>query len=525
MVQAPEKKQTSLQDIKDLRDWLRVIDQIGELQVVEGADWNLEIGGISELNYRRKPSAALLFDRIKDYPPGYRVLTGSLTASRRVGVAMRLGTDLTDQGLVEACRGKPIEWERRIAEYEPNAVSSAPLYENVLEGPEASLLRFPAPFWHEHDGGRYIGTGCIVMTCDPDRTEINGGAYRMQIRDNGAISVNPVPGKHGWQHVEKWLAREGRAPIAVSFGHDPVLLMVAGTEVPTGMSELNYAGAMIGRPLEVVRGEITGLPIPASSEIAIEGWIHKGRVLPEGPYGEWTGYYSGSEVPIPEVEVARLYFRDDPILLGSPPGKPPHDYSYMRTVLKSAMIHDSLVKAGIPGVRGVWAHECGGGRLLLAVSIKQAYCGHSRQAGYVTAQCQAAAYMNRYVIVVDDDIDPMNLEDVMWAVCTRSDPAEDIEIMRKSWGSKADPMLRDHRRPYNTRAIIDACRPYDWIKDFPRVAQASPALLRGIRQKWSQLFSDPRFPLPETAISSAEADTASGGMQSMGGAPGTDGVD
>ena len=515
MAQPMTVSPSSLEDLRDLRDWLRVIDDLGELQIVSGADWNLEIGGISELNYRRKPSAALLFDQIKDYPPGHRILTGSLTSARRVGVTLRLGTAYTDQELVEAVRGKPMEWEAQAARMEPIRLDSAPVFENIVEGPEANLLRFPAPFWHEDDGGRYIGTGCIVMTADPETGVVNGGAYRMQIRENGAMTVNPVPGKHGWLHIEKWFAREGRAPIVVSFGHDPLLLMVAGTEVPTDTSELNYAGAMIGRPLEVVIGELTGLPIPASSEIAIEGWVYKDRVLPEGPYGEWTGYYSGSEVPIPEVEVARLYFRDDPILLGAPPGKPPHDYSYMRTVVKSAMIHDTLVKAGIPGVRGVWAHEAGGGRLLLAVSIKQGYCGHSRQAGYVTAQCQAAAYMNRYVIVVDDDIDPTNLEDVMWAVCTRSDPAEDIEIMRKTWGSKADPMLRDHRRPYNTRAIIDACRPYEWIKEFPQVAQASPALLRSIRRKWDKLFSDPRFPLPDGAISHATSDTQTHGIQSM----------
>jgi 4-hydroxy-3-polyprenylbenzoate decarboxylase len=518
MAQTIVREPRSLDQMRDLRDWLRVIDDLGELQVVSGADWNLELGGISELNYRRKPSAALLFDNIKDYPPGYRVLTGSLASARRVAVTLRLGTDYGDQQLVEAVRGRPIEWEARVREFEPIQVPTAPVFENVVEGPDANLLRFPAPLWHEHDGGRYLGTGCIVMTSDPDSGVVNGGAYRMQIQEEGrTATVNPVPGKHGWQQIQKWFKREGRAPVAVSFGHDPLLLMVAGTEVPTDVGELNYAGAMIGQPLEVVRGEITGLPIPASSEIALEGWVYPDRVLPEGPYGEWTGYYSGSQVPILAVEVDRLYFRDDPILLGSPPSKPPHDYSYMRTVLKSAMIHDTLVKAGIPDVRGVWAHECGGGRLLLAVSIKQRYCGHSRQAAYVTAQCQAAAYMNRYVIVVDDDIDPTNLEDVMWAVCTRSEPSEDIEIMKKSWGSKADPMLRDHRRPYNSRAIIDACRPYDWINEFPRVAQASPALLRSIRHKWSDLFSDPRFPLPDGAISSADAaDDSRGGQTTMG---------
>jgi 4-hydroxy-3-polyprenylbenzoate decarboxylase len=493
-----------LRSIRDLRDWLRVVEEVGDLQRVDGADWNLEIGAISELNYRRKPSAALLFDRIQGYPAGYRVLTGSLTAARRVGITLRLGTDFNDQRLVEAVRGKPLVWEAESSRYQPAVVDTAPMFQNVVEGKDVDLLKFPVPFWHELDGGRYLGTGCIVMTSDPDTGAVNGGAYRMQVQQDGrTVTVNPVPGKHGAQDFDRWWGKHGRAPVAVSFGHDPLLLMVAGTEVPTGMSELAYAGAMIQQPIDVVNGPVTGLPIPASAEIALEGWVYPDRLLPEGPYGEWTGYYSGSEYPIPAIEIERLYFRDDPILLGSPPGKPPHDYSYMRTVVKSAMIHDTLVKTGIPDVRGVWAHECGGGRLLLVVSIKQRYCGHSRQAAYITAQCQPAAYMVRYVIVVDDDIDPMNLEDVMWAVSTRSEPAEDIEIMKKSWGSKADPMLRDHSKPYNSRAIIDACIPYDQRKVFPPVAQSSPAALRKVRDKWSELFADPRFPLPEVAVGPA----------------------
>ena len=194
----------------------------------------------------------------------------------------------------------------------------------------------------------------------------------------------------------------------------------------------------------------------------------------EGPFGEWTGYYSGSLQPVPAMEIERLYFRNNPIILGTPPGKPPNDYSYMRALLKSAMIQDELAKIGVRDVRGVWAHETGGGRLLIVVSIKQRFCGHSRQAGYITAQCQAAAYMNRFVIVVDDDVDPMNLEEVMWAVSTRCEPAEDIEIMRKSWGSRVDPLLANPAAPYNSRALIDACRPFEKLDTFPRVAQSTP---------------------------------------------------
>ena len=91
--------------------------------------------------------------------------------------------------------------------------------------------------------------------------------------------------------------------------------------------------------------------------------------------------------------------------------------------------------------------------------------------------------------MVDEDIDVTDLDEVMWAVCTRSDPATDIDIMRKSWGSRADPLQTDHDAPYNSRALIDACIPFERIKDFPRVAEADPAFLAEIERKWSSLFA------------------------------------
>jgi 3-polyprenyl-4-hydroxybenzoate decarboxylase len=108
--------------------------------------------------------------------------------------------------------------------------------------------------------------------------------------------------------------------------------------------------------------------------------------------------------------------------------------------------------------------------------------------------------MSRYVIVVDDDVDPMNLEEVMWAVSTRCDPAEDIEIMHKSWGSKVDPLLTDMSAPYNSRALLDACRPFERLATFPRVAEVSPQLVRQTVAKWHDVFSDPRFPLPDVSV-------------------------
>lgn len=481
----------SLDDVDDLRSWLALARDMGEVRDIDGASWNLEIGAASELNYKRPSPSALLFDNIDGYRPGRRVLTASMANARRLGMTLRLGASLTDRQLVAALRDKPSEWVEGAPRHQAREVDSGPVLENVLKADQVNLLDFPVPLWHEGDGGRYIGTGCAVFTTDPDTGVVNAGAYRMQVQNDGrSASINIEAGKHGAMHVRAWFAKEGRAPVTATLGHDPLLLIVAGTEVPRGVSELDYAGAVLGRPVDVIRGEVTGLPVPATSELTVEGWLYPDRRESEGPFGEWTGYYSGGIKPVLTMDIERVYHRHDPILLGTPPGKPPHDYSYMRSVMKSAMIQDALVSTGLPGVEGVWAHEVGGGRQLLVVALNQQYAGHVRQAGYLTSQLPAAAYMNKFVVVVDGDVDPRSLNDVMWAVCTRTEPARDIEIMRDTWGSRVDPLREEGAAAFNTRAVIDACRPWERLESFPIVAEASPELLDRVRHKWPDVFGD-----------------------------------
>ena len=477
----------SVEDIDDLRGWLDVVGDLGEVRTVTGADWDLEIGAVSEANYRRPSPPALLFDEVTGYAPGLRVLTGSTANARRLGVTLRLGADCDDRTLVHELRDGPGRWADQASRFPAVQVDSGQVCENVLS--DVDLLAFPVPRWHAGDGGRYIGTGCAVFTTSPDDGQVNAGAYRMQVQEDGrSATINIESGKHGAMHVREWFARHGRAPVTASLGHDPLLLVVAGTEVPGGVSELDYAGAVRGRPVEYVRGEDTGLPIPASAELAVEGWLYPDRKLPEGPFGEWTGYYSGGVEPVLAMEIARVYHRTSPILLGAPPGKPPHDYSYMRSVMKSAMIQAALTRTGVPGVRGVWSHEVGGGRQLLVVAIDQRYAGHARQAALLTSQLPAAAYMNKFVIVVDGDVDPRSLNDVMWAVCTRAEPSRDIEVQRFTWGSRVDPLRPAGEPAYNSRAIVDACRPFERLADFPVVAEATPDLLDRVRAKWPDLL-------------------------------------
>ncbi|MGP4014531.1 UbiD family decarboxylase [Saccharopolyspora sp. 5N708] len=472
-----------------LRTWLDTVARFDELRHVKGAHWDVELGAIAELSYQRPKPPALLFDDIVGYPSGHRVLTGSTGSARRLGHTLRLGDDLDDAGLKASLRGKPSRWAASAADHPTEVVTDAPLLANVVEGPDVDLLALPVPRWHAGDGGRFVGTGCFVITSDPDTGVINGGCYRMEVQDEGrSATVAAVPGKHGAQHIQRWFEKAGRAPVVVSFGHDPVLLVTGGTEVPSGISELDYAGAILGERVPVLIGEHTGLPIPAGSEIAIEGWLSPDHLRDEGPFGEWTGYYSGGRRPAPAVEIARLYHRDDPVQLGAPPGKPPHDYSYMRTVMKSAMIEDALIGSGVAGIRGAWAHEAGGGRLFIAVSIDHRYAGHARQVGHLAAQLPAAAYMNRFVVVVDDDIDPADLGEVVWAMCTRCDPASDIDVVTGTWGSKLDPMLVEGAPPYNSRAVIDACRPFERRASFPAVSTGDPAYLDAVLERWADVL-------------------------------------
>ncbi len=472
---------------EDLREWLARVDAIGELARPEGADWNLEIGAVSEIGYQKR-GPALLFDRIKGYPAGYRVLTSSTCSARRLGITLRMGADHTNASLVATLRGMPNRWEAACRDFAPVYVETGPVFENVMEGDAVDLTRFPTPLWHAMDGGRYIGTGVAVATIDPEDNWVNLGAYRSMLVDRNHVALAIIQGKHGHIHNQKWMEREGRAPVAIHIGMDPLFMILGGVEVPTGISELNYAGAIRGEPVKVVKSTVTGLPIIANAEIVLEGWIRKDDRIDEGPFGEWSGYYVGKVTKEPYLKVERVLYRNNPIMLGAPPSKPPHDYSYMRTIMKSAMIFDALVSAGIPEIKGVYAPECGGGRMLVIVAIKQRYAGHARQAGFIASQCREAAYMGKYTVVVDEDIDVTNLEEVLWAVCTRTDPATSIDFIRRAWASKAEPMLRHGQPPFNSRAVIDACRPYEWFDDFPQVAQADPAYRQEMEQKWGDLF-------------------------------------
>ena len=296
------------------------------------------------------------------------------------------------------------------------------------------------------------------------------------------------PGKQGRQIRDKYFKQGKPCPVLISCGHDPMLFLAGGNELRFGLSEYDYSGGHRGLPFDVVLSEVHKLPMPAHSEIVLEGEMYPGDTLPEGPFGEFTGYYAGGKSDQPVVRVQRVYYRNNPIMTMATPLRPPSDFSFSKCVMKAGMIWDEVERAGLSGVKGVWCHEAGAARLFNIISIKQAFAGHARQAAMLAANCQSGSYLGRFVVVVDEDVDPTNLFDVVWAMCTRCDPVEDIEFIRKAWSGPLDPRI-PRGTSTNSRAVIDACRPFEMLKDFPPVACASPELRRKVAEKFRSVLA------------------------------------
>jgi len=469
---------------KDLRDWIKEIEAAGQLQRVSGAEREEEIGGIVDIYQRKMGLPAVLFDDIPGYPKGYRVLSNLLTSVPRINLGLGLPADAPEMELISYWR----DYMKEAPTIPPTTVNGGPVLDNMTTGDDVDILKIPTPKWHEHDGGYFIGTGCMVIMKDPDTGWINYGAYRVQAHDRNVASVMTSKGKHGNLIRQKYHERGEPCPVAVVLGMHPALFMVAGLEIPYGKNEYDAAGGLLDESVEVINGPSTGLPIPANAEIAFEGWIHPDDLVDEGPLGEWTGYYAGGKQKEPAIRIETLMHRDDPVLLGAIPAVPPNDDTFFRGTYRCGAVWNQLEAAGVPEVKGVWAHEAGGSRMWLTVSIKQMYGGHAKQAGLIASQCHAGAYANRWVVVVDDDIDPSNMNDVVWAMCTRFDPREGMETLRGCWSTHLDPMAYSHEDPRNARVVVDACKPWARRETFPIVARSSKELDARIREKWSDVL-------------------------------------
>ena len=472
----------------DLRDFLAAVEEGGQLEKVNGAHWDKEMGAVVEVLYRERveKAKAVLFDEVPGYKKGFRCLYGMLASPLRLAIACGMDTELaTDRfAMLNAYKDKMFQHEP----IPPNMVDDGPILENVVEGDDIDITKLlPVPIHHELDGGRYIGTACGVITRDPDTGRVNSGTYRCQVHDGQTLGVMISNGKQGNIQRAKYFAEGKPCPATIVVGVDPTHFLVARMTIPDDVEEFAFQGGLAGKPIDLIMGD-NGLPFPAHSEIVIEGEQVPDETRMEGPFGEWTGYYAGDSEQDPIFKIKKVYYRTNPILTCAASQKPPHSHLFERCFTRSVTLLEGLQKAGVQDVHGVWHHEAGSGRTFVVVSIKQRFYGHATQAGLMASQLNPATYCGRYTVVVDEDIDASNLYDVVWAMGTRSDPSRDITHLTQCQSSRLDPMHEEDTL-FNNRVIINACRPYERLETFPQVAQTSPELAREVRGKFPKVFS------------------------------------
>jgi 4-hydroxy-3-polyprenylbenzoate decarboxylase len=422
----------------DLRELIRIARERDELEVIKGADPHLEMGALYELSLRERYPPLLLFEDIPGFPPSHRVLMN-------VRFSRIFSGDLSIEAL-KAFRARR-KWEAD--PIEPEAVNGGPITENIVRGNAVNIRAFPAGHWHEHDGGPYIGTECLVINKDPNSDWVNVGTYRVQVQDEKTLTVFIEPGKHGSIIRQKYWDKGEACAMVVCVGQAPILGVVASTSSKEGASELASAGGRLGKAIKVVRGELTGLPIPADAELAFEGFMPppEQEMRSEGPFAEWPGYYATDAGEEPVVRVGAVYHRNDPILIGQPPAKPTFP-GRQPSLAGMAALWDALEAAGVPGVTGVWKPLGGGVSFMNVISIKQMHSGHAKMAGLVATGAGPGAYMGRVTVIVDDDIDITNTAEVLWALSTRWDPKTQTDVIEGCYSGYIDPLIS----PEKTRA-------------------------------------------------------------------------
>jgi UbiD family decarboxylase len=478
---------------RDLRGWIAQIEEHSELaRIVAEVDPHEELGAVTLLATRQHKSPALLFEKLRGDTTNSRILINMLGASReRYALTVGLDPSATTPEMIRATRSimnapiPPIMIPK----------DQAPVNAVVLTGKDIDLTKFPVPTFWPGDGGPFIGTGDITFTASPETGRINVGCYRQMLHGPKRVGLYCSPGKHGLLDREAWWARGEPCEVVAAYGIDPVLFMLAAQSFPADHSELDIAGGIMGRPVELTKAECVSLPIPANAEFVIEGVLRQGDVLPEGPLGEFTGYYGRERSPQPVIEVLAVHQRPAPIFTHALMARYPScEIGAYYAIMRSARILDDLEHIGVPGVISAYSHPAAAsGWGMVVVSIQQKYAGHSAQVLALTAQCPAAAYYTKWVIVVDEDVDPTDFNDVLWALSTRCHPSEDIDILRNTWSTGLDPSrFPVEMRPYGSKVLINACKPHQHLKDFPQPTLLRRSVHDRVRERWTELgFAEP----------------------------------
>ncbi len=416
--------------MRDLRDWIALLEREGELVRVQAeVDPDLEITEIVDRTVKAG-GPALLFERPKG--SSHPLLINQFGTERRMCLAFGVerlddvAAKLEDvlemqppQGLIDKVKG--LKKLKSIADSMPRTVSRAPCQEIVLTGDEVDLGLLPVQRCWPGDPAPFI-TLPAVITKDPRTGARNVGMYRMQVIDRASTFMHWQIHKDG---RADWLAAEdGRIPVAVALGLDPVTAYSASAPLPKHIDELMLAGFLKGEPVELVQAKTVELEVPAYAEIVVEGWVARDELGSEGPFGDHTGFYTAAE-PFPVFRVTAMTMRRDAIYPSIVVGKPPQEDAWLgkateriflpaiRTTVPEIVDYDLPVASAF--------HNCA------IVSIRKRFPGHAHKVMHAIWGLGMLS-LTKCVVVVDAHVDVHDYEQVLFYVGANVDPKRDVVI-------------------------------------------------------------------------------------------------
>src|SRR6187455_2628589 len=413
----------------DLRDWIRLLEDEGELvRVGAEVDPDLEITEIVDRTVK-SGGPALLFENPRG--SSHPLLINQFGTERRMCLAF--GVERLDdvagkledvlemqppQGLVDKVRG--LKKLKSIADSLPKSVSRGASQEIVLTGDDVDLGLLPIQRCWPGDPAPFI-TLPAVITKDPHTGVRNVGMYRMQVIDGRSTYMHWQIHKDG---RADYLATDGKIPVAVALGLDPVTAYSASAPLPKHIDELMLAGFLKGEPVELVRCKTVDLEVPANAEIVLEGTIEKGEVGMEGPFGDHTGYYTAAE-PFPIFRLSAITMRRDAIYPSIVVGKPPAEDEWLAKATERIFL--PAIRMSVSEIVDYDLPTAGAFHNCVIVSIRKRFPGHARKVMHAVWGLGLLS-LSKAVVVVDADVDVHDYEEVFFRVCANIDPRRDVVL-------------------------------------------------------------------------------------------------
>jgi len=345
--------------------------------------------------------------------------------------------------------------ERNDRLLEPVRRETGPVHDVVLTGNDVDLGVLPIMKHFAEDAGRYI-TNAIVVANDPDTGVRNASFHRMQVKGRALLGTSLHSRRHLWNYAQRAEERGEDLPIAIVVGAHPLFTFGGLWKGPIGVDEYAVIGGLMGTPLETVPGRTVPIDVPAHAEFVLEGRILASRREPEGPFAEFTGYASERSTQN-VVQISAICHRKDAIYQDIVPGISDEHTSLLAVPAEARLL--KTLRQHFPNATAVAYPKSGTCRFHAYISLRRATAGQARNAA---AMAFGDDLSLKLVVVVDDDVDVRNDSDVLWAMATRMQAHEDIDVMRNAMGAILDP---SNQAGLTSKMMIDATRP---VTGFPR---------------------------------------------------------